>query len=252
LSNTEQIRALEDLAAMDAEAKALAEKLSEERGVLNSLRETLKTLDDKLGTDRATVAAADKQRGELQVDIRTMTTQIEHSRDKLNRSRTEREQQAAQRELEELRKLIRDREEEIGRLDGDTASVRASVEATEGEKKKIEEELAAKEGEIQAKVAQLEADRTGRLAGKGGDAGGSSRDAIVKRLPPPLYRRYEMIRGRRGNALAQTTDGTCKACNMALPPQLFHKLRREPILEQCPSCNRIIYFAPPTQPTKVD
>jgi uncharacterized protein len=246
LSNTEQIRALEELAAMDAEVKALEEQLGEERGVLSSLRDALAKLDEKLAADRSTVAGADKQRGELQVDIRTMMQQIEHSRDKLNRSRTEREQQAAQRELEELRKLVRDREEEIARVDGETASIRSAVEATEAERTKVQAELAAKEGDIQAKVSQLEADRTGKLTGGGG------RDAIVKRLPPQIYRRYEMIRGRRGNALAQTTDGTCKACNMALPPQLFHKLRREPILEQCPSCNRIIYFAPPTTATKVD
>lgn len=243
MSTVEHIRALEELAAMDAEVKALEEKLTEERGVLSAMKESLQKLDEKLGVDRATVAAADKQRNELGADIRTMSQQIEHSREKLNRSRTERESQAAQRELEELRKLIRDREDEIQRLEGDTASVRAAVESTETERKRIEEELAAKEGDIQAKVAQLEADR---------NAKGGGRDAIVKRLPPQIYRRYEMIRGRRGNALAQTTDGTCKACNMALPPQLFHKLRREPILEQCPSCNRIIYFAPPQAAQKVD
>jgi hypothetical protein len=239
----EHIRALEELAAMDAEVKALEEKLAEERGVLSTLKESLQKLDDKLTTDRATVAAADKQRNELGADIRTMTAQVEHSREKLNRSRTERESQAAQRELEELRKLIRDREDEIQRLDGDTASVRVAVESAEAERKRIEEELSAKEGDIRAKVSQLEADR---------NAKGGGREAIVKRLPPQLYRRYEMIRGRRGNALAQTTDGTCKACNMALPPQLFHKLRREPILEQCPSCNRIIYFAPPAAPARQD
>lgn len=228
---------------MDAEVKALEEKLAEERGLLNGLKDSLKALDEKLATDRGTVQAADKQRIEIQGDIRTMTAQIEHSRDKLNRSRTERESQAAQRELEELRKLVRDREDEITRLDADTSGVRAQVEASEAEHKRLSEELAAKEGDIQAKVQQLEADR---------NAKGGGRDAIVKRLPPQIYRRYEMIRGRRGNAVATTTDGTCKACNMALPPQLFHKLRREPVIEQCPSCNRIIYFQPPQQATKVD
>ena len=228
---------------MDAEVKALEEKLAEERGLLNGLKDSLKKLDDKLGTDRGTVSAADKQRVELQTDIRTMTQQIEHSRDKLNRSRTEREQQAAQRELEELRKLVRDREEEINRLDADTSGVRAQVEASEAEHKRISDELAAKEGEIQAKVNQLEADRNEK---------GGGRDSIVKRIPAQLYRRYEMIRGRRGSAVAQTTDGTCNKCNMALPPQLYHRLRREPLIEQCPSCNRIIYFASTTQATKVD
>jgi uncharacterized protein len=243
LSNTDQIRALEELAAMDAEVKALEEKLTEERGVLDSLKESLKKLDEKLQADRATVGAADKHRNELHLDIRTMTQQIEHSREKLNRSRTERESQAAQRELEELRKLVRDREDEIQRIDGDTAQVRATVEATETEHKRISDELAAKEGDIQAKVAQLETDR----AAKGG-----GRDALVKKLPVVLYRRYEMIRGRRGTAVAQTTDGTCNKCNMALPPQLYHRLRREPLIEQCPSCNRLIYFASAVQATKVD
>ncbi len=243
MSNTDQIRALEELAAIDAEVKALEEKLAEERGALGALKENLKKLDEKLAADRATVGAADKQRQELQMDIRTMTAQIEHSREKLNRSRTERETQAAQRELEELRKLVRDREEEIQRLEGDTAAIRSQLEIAEAEHKKLSEELAAKEGDIQAKLAQLEADRQQK---------GGGREEIVKRLPPQLYRRYEMIRGRRGTAIAQTHDGTCNKCNMALPPQLFHKLRREPVLDQCPSCHRLIYFAPPQQATKVD
>ena len=67
----------------------------------------------------------------------------------------------------------------------------------------------------------------------------------AKTLPPQLYRRYDLIRQKRGTAISQTNDGTCNSCHMALPPQLFHRLRREPILEQCPSCNRIIYFVAP-------
>jgi predicted nucleic acid-binding Zn-ribbon protein len=239
----DQIRALEELAAMDGEVKALEEKLKEERGILGGMKESLKKLDDRLQQDRATVGGADKQRNELHMDVRAMTQQIEQSREKLNRSRTERESQAAQRELEELRKLIRDREDDMQRLDNDTASVRTALEATEGEHKALSEELAAKEGDINAKVAQLESD----AAQKGG-----GRDAIVKRLPPQLYRRYEMIRQKRGSAIAQTTEGTCNKCNMALPPQLYHRLRREPLIEQCPSCNRLIYFASTQQATKVD
>jgi predicted nucleic acid-binding Zn-ribbon protein len=243
LSTTEQIRALEELAAMDAEVKSLEEKLAEERGGLNALKESLKRLEERLQIDRATVSAADKQRNDLHIDIRTMTQQVEHSREKLNRSRTERETNAAQRELEELRKLIRDREDEITRLDESTSSIRTAVETTEAEHKRISDELAAKEGDIQAKVTKLEADKSER---------GGGRDAIVKRLPPVLYRRYEQLRGKRDSAIAQTTDGICNRCNMALPPQLYHRLRREPLIEQCPSCNRIIYFSSPTEAKKVD
>ena len=52
---------------------------------------------------------------------------------KLARSRTEREANAAQRELEELRKLVRDREEEIGKLTADADASRQQIETTEVE-----------------------------------------------------------------------------------------------------------------------
>jgi predicted nucleic acid-binding Zn-ribbon protein len=236
LSIPDQIRALEELAAYDAELKVLDEQLASERSTLSGLKGSLKRLEDKLAIDRGTVGAMDKQRNELIADVRQMMTQLDHSRDKMNRARTERETNAVQRELEELRKLIRDREDEIGKLTTDGDAQRVALEATEAEAKKILEELSAREGDINSTVSTVESQRAAKKA---------TRDEVTKKLPPVLYRRYETIRSRRGSGIAQTTDGTCKACNMALPPQLFHRLRREPLLEQCPTCNRIIYFAPP-------
>lgn len=237
MSIPEQIRALEDLASIDAELKTLEEQLTTERTALNGMKESLKRLEDKLAIDRGALGTMEKTKNELVADVRTMMTQLEHSREKLNRSRTERETNAATRELEELRKLIRDREDEIGKLTTEGDASRQQIEGTEAEAKKILDELHAREGDINAKLAGIEADKSTRTA---------TRDAAVKKLPPQLYRRYDMIRQKRGVGIAQTTDGTCKVCNMALPPQLFHRLRREPLLEQCPSCNRIIYYVPPT------
>ena len=165
-----------------------------------------------------------------------MNQQLEHSREKLSRSRTERESNAAQRELEELRKLVRDREDEIGKLSADGEAARLQIEATEVDHGKLAADLAAREGEISTKVGEVAAKENEKRA---------EREAATKALPAQLYRRYDMIRSKRGTALAQTSDGTCRACHMSLPPQLFHRLRREPTLEQCPSCNRIIYFLAP-------
>src|SRR5258706_3654828 len=221
---------------MDAELKTLEDQLTTERTALNGMKESLKRLEDKLSADRASLATMDKTKNELIADVRTMMTQLEHSREKLNRSRTERETNAATRELEELRKLIRDREDEIGKLTTEGDASRQQIESTEGDAKKILDELHAREGDINSKLASIEADKSARLA---------TREGAAKKLPAQLYRRYDMIRQKRGVGIAQTTDGTCKACNMALPPQLFHRLRREPLLEQCPSCYRIIYYVPP-------
>ena len=165
-----------------------------------------------------------------------MTQQIEHSREKLNRSRTERETNAAQREMEELRKLLKDREDDVQKLAAESDGMRAQIDTTEAQAQVIRDQLAAQREGIESKMAELEKQKSGKEGG---------RDSLAKKIPPVLYRRYELLRGKRVFAVCQTTDGTCKACNIALPPQMFHKLRREPTIDQCPSCNRIIYYVAP-------
>ncbi len=236
MSVPEQIIALEELAALDAELKTLGDEIGRERGALEGLRSKHVELEEKAKNDKAHLTAIEKLRNDYVVEVRNMMQQLEHSREKMNRARNEREANAAQRELEELRKLIRDREDEIGKLTTDGDAARQQIDTTEEEAKQVGAELGETEGSVQAKLGETERRQAERT---------STRGAIVKRLPAQTYRRYEMIRGRRGTGIAQTTDGTCKACNMALPPQLFHRLRREPLLDQCPSCQRIIYYVPP-------
>jgi predicted nucleic acid-binding Zn-ribbon protein len=236
LSIPEQIRTLEELAGVDAELKVLEDQLSQERATLAALKASLKRLDEKRKNDLLSVAATEKARNELVIDVRGMMQQLDHSREKLNRSRTERESNAAQRELEELRKLVRDREEDINKLTAEGDAVQLQIEATEAETAKLAAELGSSEGDINSKVAAVEREREQKAA---------ARETVAKRLPPVLYRRYETLRTKKPCAISQTTDGTCTACHMALPPQIFHRLRREPMIEQCPSCQRLIYFVPP-------
>jgi hypothetical protein len=238
----DQIKALEELAAIDAEIRSLDEQITKERANLSTARASLAKLDEKLQTTRAALAVLDKSRNDSLAEVRNMNQQIEHSREKLNRSRTERESNAATREIEELRKLIRDREDEVARVTGEADLLRKDLEETEAEHKKITDEIGATEGDTQARLGSSEGERAQRVG---------LRDPLIKKLPVTLFKKYDQIRQKRGVGIAQTSDGTCKACNMSLPPQLFHRLRREPMIEMCPSCNRLIYFvAPPPAPEK--
>jgi predicted nucleic acid-binding Zn-ribbon protein len=137
LSLRDQIVSLEALAATDADLRRLEEQLTEERATLSNLKSELRKLDEKLSIDRASLVEMDKTRGELMTEVRQMTTQIERSREKLSRSRNERESNAAQRELEELRKLQRDREDEINKLAILSDAAKKTIDETEGQQKKI-------------------------------------------------------------------------------------------------------------------
>ena len=40
----------------------------------------------------------------------------------------------------------------------------------------------------------------------------------------------------------------CSACHIAISPMMFQKLRRGEDFDQCPSCQRILYFRPEPLP----
>jgi uncharacterized protein len=236
LSLRDQIASLEALAACDAELRRLEDQLTEERGILANLKSELRKLDDKLLTDRASLTEMEKTRGELNTEVRQMTAQIERSREKLSRSRNERESNAAQRELEELRKLQRDREDEINKLSTLSESARKTIEETEVAQKKIADELGGRESDISKTLAEAMKERDAKLV---------ERSRLTATVQPMTLRRYDQVRLRKGNAIAKTIDGTCLACHMRLPPMLFQKLMRGDALDQCPSCARILYYEAP-------
>ena len=117
-----------------------------------------------------------------------MTAQIERSREKLSRSRNERESNAAQRELEELRKLQRDREDEINKLSTLSESARKSIEETEAAQKKIADELGGRESDISKTLAEAMKERDAKLVDRG---------KLAAAVQPMTLRRYEQVRKRK-------------------------------------------------------
>lgn len=228
-----QIEVLESLAAIDAELKELSDTLSQEREALDGKKSHLTELDGRLSRGEKSIEEMERTRNDLHAEVRQMGAQIEKSREKLSRCRTEREANAVQRELEELRKLYRDREVEIEKLDALIDQARAEVAQVSAERETLAGELGAIEGDVASRLGDTEQ----RLAEKT-----AQRDGLVSKIQPALYRRYELVRKRRGTAIAWTQDGTCSACHMRLQPMLFQKLTRGDELGQCPSCNRILYF----------
>jgi predicted nucleic acid-binding Zn-ribbon protein len=238
VSIRQQIPLLEELARIDEEIRRVEEDLGAQKAGLDSLRSDVQSLEKKLGADRESVSTMERTRNELMTEVRQMNSQIEKAREKQARSRNERETLAAQREFEELRKLVRDREIEIEKLSSLAEKARDSVTQAETKKSEIEAQLAGTvEGATQS-VENRQRER-GDLAQR--------REVAVKALPPVLYRRYESIRQRRPRAIASTSDGTCKGCHIAVPPMMFQKMLRQEEFEQCPNCRRILYYVPPPE-----
>lgn len=241
-----QIEQLENLAAIDAALALLEDEQSKEETGIRQKRERREEVTGRLTASREGLAEMERTRGDILAEIRQMAVQVERSREKMARCRNEKETLAVQRELEELRRLVRDRELDGEKLAQLIEHAKSDVASGTAELERLVSEL----GEVEGPAKEKSADLGTRVSEKR-----SERKAAAVRLKPQMLSRYEMIRKRRGTAVASTTDGTCSACHISIPPMMMQELMRQEQLGQCPQCNRILYFrplssVPPTEPTQ--
>jgi hypothetical protein len=236
VSIEQQIETLERLAAADAEMKQLAEGLEKERGVLETLRSELDELAARLATDGDSIAEMEKTRNDLIQELRQVGQQIDRSREKMQRARNEREVNMCERELDELRKIQRDRDDEIKKIGELSDLARESTRVAEARKSELTAILA---GSLEGATKSI-TDLSARL-----EAVTAERAAITKGLPGLLARRYDRLLSRNKVPIAMTHDGTCLGCFVKLPPMMFHQMLSRISFEECPTCHRIIYYTPP-------
>lgn len=236
MSIEKAIDTLEKLVAADDEIKALTEGIEHEQGALDGIRKELAQLEERLAADRERLSEMDKTRNDLVQELRQTSGQIDRSRERLQRARNERESQAAERELDELRKIQRDRDDEIKKLGELAEQARTSIAGAEERKGELEERLSGSLAGTTDKITSLEAELKTKK---------EARDELGKQMPSIVLRRYERLLSRGRSPVAKTTDGTCLGCFVKLPPMLFHQMLSRRNFEECPNCHRILYYEPP-------
>ena len=74
---------------------------------------------------------------------------------------------------------------------------------------------------------------------------GGSRTTHTRAMDARALATYEqLLKGRRGQAVAEMRAGHCTACHVRLRPTVEQHVRRNEDLVQCDSCQRLLYFVP--------
>ena len=184
MSIEQQILSLERLAVADVEITELTAGIEKERGEIAHLRDELSSLNERLEVDRVSISEMDKTRGDLIQELRQIAGQIDRSRDRLQRARNEREMNAAERELDELRKIQRDRDDEIKKLAELSEQAKVGFRESEERRAELDARLSGSlEGTTQI-IAELES----KL-----EAAQSARKEVTSGLPSLVFRRYERL-----------------------------------------------------------
>lgn len=210
---------------IDFELRAIPEKLEASGG-------EFLVIDRSLKEKEALLAAMTKERQELEQSVKEEAETAADREKRLFAIKTQKEYQATIKEIAQLKKESKDKEDRILALleKGEKITAEITQQKTEAADKEggfrqIESELKARELELEKEKVQL----------------GERRPALLKELPAPILKKYELVRQRYDDAVAFVKKGICQGCNINVPPQFYNEMLKMKDLRECPTCHRLIY-----------
>lgn len=223
LQETElEIRRLtHELGGVDRRLSELEAGLREERTALEAVRARLQEIGTR---NRA-----------LEADLKDIHARVDRSQEKLRSVKTNKEYQSGLKEIEDLKAMAARVEDELLALLEESEAAQRDLKereaALQGRAKDVEGEKAAVIAEARgwrSRLAELE-DRARRLAAE---------------VPEAVLARYRRVMGAKkdGVAVAPVSGAVCRGCNVNIPPQMYNELQRMDRLQNCPNCERIIFW----------
>jgi uncharacterized protein len=228
----DQLRLLKELQTVDSRAVEVRKQMAALPETLRPAKTDLAKLEALLAQARAELATTEKWKVEQEAFIKREEEAVRQARSKLQASRNTRDYGAANREVENKRRSVTEREDELLKVITAMEQTRSNIAINEAEVDKLRAQVESDEAAIAAKVAELAVEAE-KFQGQ--------RTLLTKGLPAELMKRYDTVQKRRGIALAAVLNGICQGCHMSLPPQLSNILARMQTLESCPSCQRLLY-----------
>jgi predicted nucleic acid-binding Zn-ribbon protein len=228
-----EIEPLIRLQDVDLQIRKLLEEKAQCPERVEALQEIFANREKELQELRERVADITRRRKEIEEEVEVENIRLGKSQQKLSAVKTNREYQALLKEMDEIKKANKAREDEVivtmEEADAIGTNVTAKTEELDRTRKELEAEkkhLARVESELDMQIEALSRDRK----------------TIAKDVRKDLLTRYNFLREKRaGVALAVVIDSVCSGCHMNIPPQLYNELLRDERTHWCPMCQRLIY-----------
>ena len=201
---------------------------------VRTLEERFAALEEQRAKLLDKLAHLQEQQKRLTTEIDDDATRMKKSKSKLMQVGNTREYHAMLREMDNIEKSNRSREEEKLTLHEALQLENANLEEVSNAHQSSQTELEDKRGTLQARMDAAQS-QLNVLQKK--------RTATVAGIPPPVFSRYEFIRNRLEHpVIVSVNQGVCAGCHIAIPPQTFIELQRGQQILSCPNCQRLIYW----------
>lgn len=200
---------------------------------LEALEADLKKVESLLSRERGQLEETEAWRRRQEQEMKDEEAQLLKAKQKSSMVKNAKEMMANERELQTTRKMAQERGEEVLKLVDAVDTAKKSIGQHESDLEALKKHVGEEQAEAKSKIAEFDA----QIAEER-----KLREVAAARVRPDVMKKYSTIRMRRGLALVPVHNGTCRGCNMNIPPQIYNTLQRGNSIELCGNCNRIIYW----------
>jgi predicted nucleic acid-binding Zn-ribbon protein len=232
METKEQITILLEICRQDLKLIANRERLNR----LSRESESAKALASDLG---ARIENINSRKNELLKNRKNLDEKLQLEKANLRKWETRAEKIKGEREYTALMSEISAQKRTIVGLEAEISEIMTELKAGEEDLLKVsgarEENIDKAKQAFEAVKELLEEENT--QLQKNIDA----KDNLLKRLPSTMIARYERIFEKRAQqGIALISNAICQACMRMVPPELFIRVLKGEVIEQCPSCQRIL------------
>lgn len=230
----EQLRYLVQLQKLQNRKTLLLRSRDEAPRKITEIEKEYQQVEAEYLLKKAELDHARKMHRNLEQEVGDLESRIRRSKQRMSEVKTNKEYQAMLKEMEELKKEINRKEdqmleimENIDAFSGEIKSQEKHVEACRRKVEADKEELMAHSAQVDEQLAQIE----------------TLQEKVREKLEAGILRRCDSLLQRPGGiAVAAVEAGVCQVCHLNIPPQKFIELQRDETIFNCPHCHRFMYW----------
>ncbi|OBQ55695.1 zinc ribbon domain-containing protein [Halodesulfovibrio spirochaetisodalis] len=230
-----QIEQLVALQLVDDEILGITSELDEAPKEVEALQERFDALESQRNRFLEKIDHLKAQEKRINSEIENDSLKVKKSKSKLMLVGNTKEYHAMMREMDNLEKLNRLREEEKNALAEELSRQEMAVSDMDERYSILKEDLEEKKTSLKQRVDE---------ANKVLEKLDKKRNEAGKEVPTPILSRYEFIRSRLENpVIVAVKEQVCNGCHIAIPPQSYIELQKGHQILSCPNCQRLIYWS---------
>ncbi len=235
LPDLEHLIHLQDIETRAAAARAVVAAAPDRVAALDA---TLAAAHQAVDAAKAAIADNQAARRTADKDLLAAQQRLEKYKEQSMAVKTNDEFHAMQHQMAAVKA-------DIDRFESDTLEIMMRADELADALKAAEARRVSDEAAVAAERKTIEAERSAAEAMATQCA--TERTAVVAHLSPSVLSTFEKVaRQRAGVALARAEKERCVVCQVRLRPMVYTVVRRNEEIVQCDSCQRILYYVPPT------